>query len=80
MLVEEVKVLIESGLENTEVMVEGDGSHFSATVISDTFIGKSMLEQQKLVMATVNEQIRSGDLHALSIKSYTCNEWEKLNA
>jgi len=74
---EEVKRLIESGLPDCNVKVTGDGSHFDALVIGQVFAGKSMLEQQRLVMATVNDRITSGELHALSIKTYSPEQWEK---
>ena len=58
------------------VQVSGDGSHFEAIVISQDFAGKSLIQKQRLVMAAVREQIASGELHALSIKTYTPEEWE----
>ncbi len=74
---EEVKKLILAGLPGCEVTVTGDGSHFDAIVVGDVFEGKSMVAQQKLVYATVNDRITSGELHALSIKTYTPEKWEK---
>jgi acid stress-induced BolA-like protein IbaG/YrbA len=67
--------LIEAGLPGAEVQVSGDGSHFDAIVVSPVFAGKSLLEKQRLVYATVNEHIASGELHALSIKTFTPAEW-----
>ena len=74
---EEVKQLIMAGLPECEVTVNGDGSHFDAVVVGDVFAGQSLVKKQQLVYATVNEQITSGKLHALSIKTYTPDEWEK---
>lgn len=74
---EEVKKLILAGLPDCEVMVNGDGSHFDAIVVGEVFEGKSPVAKQKLVYATVNDLITSGQLHALSIKTYTPAEWEK---
>ncbi|MDH5777576.1 MAG: BolA family transcriptional regulator [Gammaproteobacteria bacterium] len=74
---EEVKKLILTGLPGCEVTVTGDGSHFDAVVIGEIFEGKSRVAQQQLVYATVNAQITSGELHALSIKTYTPEDWEK---
>jgi len=71
----DVARLIEAGLADAEAHVTGDGSHFDATVISTTFAGKSLLERQRMVYATVNEQIASGELHALSIKTFTPEQW-----
>ena len=70
-----VEQLIKAGMPGAEVRVTGDGSHFEAIVVSDAFAGKSLLQKQRMVMATVNAQIASGELHALSIKTYTPEEW-----
>jgi acid stress-induced BolA-like protein IbaG/YrbA len=70
-----VEQLIRTGMPDAEVMVTWDGSHFEAIVVSDAFAGKSLLQKQRMVMATVNEQVASGELHALSIKTFTPEEW-----
>ncbi len=74
---EEVKRLIEAGLPDCDVTVKGDGSHFDAIVVGEVFADLSLVKQQQLVYATVNEQITSGALHALSIKTYTPAQWAK---
>ena len=71
-----VKTLIEQGMPGARVEVTGDGRHFEAIVISDGFGGKSLLERHRMVMATVHEQIASDELHALSIKAYTPEQWQ----
>jgi acid stress-induced BolA-like protein IbaG/YrbA len=74
---EAVKALIEAGLPGCEVTASGDGSHFDVIVIGEVFAGKTPVNRQRLVYATVNEQITSGALHAINIKAYTKEEWEK---
>jgi acid stress-induced BolA-like protein IbaG/YrbA len=64
-----VAQLIRNGLPEAQVQVTGDGSHFEALVVSPAFLGKTLLERQRLVMATVRAQLESGELHALSIKA-----------
>ena len=77
---EEVKSLIEAGMPGSSVTVTGDGSKFEAIVVSADFEGKTMVQEQKQVYATVNQEITSGALHALTIKAYTPQEWEQQNA
>ena len=72
---EAVAELIRTGLPGAEVHVTGDGSHFDAVVISTDFDGKSPIQKQRLVMDTVRAQIESGELHALSIKTFTPDQW-----
>ena len=73
----EIKKLIEDGITNAEAIVTGDGGKYEATVISSAFEGLSMLKEHQLVYKTVNAQIASGELHALTIKAYTPEEWEQ---
>lgn len=77
--VSEIQTLIENGIEGVEVKVTGDGSHYEAIVIGECFDGLSMVAQQKMVYATVNEHITSGAIHALTIKTYTPAQWQKAN-
>ncbi|MEN8213370.1 MAG: BolA/IbaG family iron-sulfur metabolism protein [Pseudomonadota bacterium] len=72
-----VKALIEQGLPGATVVVEGDGRHFEAVVVSDQFEGKSLLQRHRMVNATVEKQISSDELHALSIKAYTPQQAEE---
>ncbi|MGD2116765.1 MAG: BolA/IbaG family iron-sulfur metabolism protein [Chromatiales bacterium] len=66
---EEVKKLIELGLPGAQVEVTGDGRHFEASVMHPDFAGKTMIQQHRMVMDTVKEQVASDELHALSIKT-----------
>jgi len=70
----EVKSIIEAGLD-CDATVTADGSKYTAIVVSDEFEGKTMVAEQKMVYALVNEHIQSGAIHALTIKAYTKSEW-----
>lgn len=76
MTTDEIKAMIEAGFESAQVIVNGENGMFDTTVISDKFAGLSAVKKQQMVYATVNSQITSGDIHALSIKAYTPKEWE----
>lgn len=77
MTCDELKQMIQDGLPGSEVLVTGDGSHFEAVVISDRFEGKTMVQEQKMVYATLGDRITRGEVHALSIKAHTPAEWDK---
>jgi len=70
-----VEQLIRVGIPGAQVQVTGDGSHFDAVVVSEAFVGLTPLKKQRLVMDSVKPQIASGELHALSIKTFTPEEW-----
>lgn len=80
MEISEIKKLIEDGITDAEAIVTGDGGKYEATVISTAFEGLSMLKEHQLVYKAVNAQIASGELHALTIKAYTPEEWQQNNA
>ena len=71
----EIKKIIEDGIEDSEAIVSVDGSKYTAIVVSDAFEGKTMIVEQKMVYALLNEYIQSGAIHALTIKAYTKGEW-----
>lgn len=74
---EEVIALILAGFPDAQIQVEGEDCNFSALVISPAFSGMNLLKKQKAVLATVKQQIISGELHAMSVKAYTPEEWEQ---
>ena len=74
MTLEEVQKKIELGIEQSQVTMEGDGCNCSAVVVSPFFEGLSLLQRQRIVLAVVSEEIKSGELHALSVKTYTPEE------
>jgi acid stress-induced BolA-like protein IbaG/YrbA len=75
----DIKSLIETGLTNSIVTVDGDGRHFNVIVITPAFTGKSRIEKQQLVYATLGERIATGAIHAISIKTFTPEEWHQHN-
>ncbi len=71
---------IESAIKGAEVRImnpQKDGLHFDAIVISPLFMGKSLVEQHQMVMTPLKELFNS-KLHALSLKTYTPEEWNEL--
>jgi acid stress-induced BolA-like protein IbaG/YrbA len=74
MTLEEIQAKIESGIENSVVTMEGDGCNCSTLVVSPVFEGMSLLSRQRAVMSLVSEDIKSGELHALSVKTRTPEE------
>lgn len=71
--------LVQQTIADSEAEITGDGSKFEARVISDTFKGLSTLKRHKLVYAILDEHIKSGAIHALSIKTYTKEEWSEVS-
>ncbi|MBF5059409.1 BolA family protein [Candidatus Neptunochlamydia vexilliferae] len=79
--ISEIENVIREALAGAEVEVNnphGDGLHFSAVVIAPQFVGKGLVEQHQMVMGTLKEHFESA-LHALSLKTYTPEEWNERN-
>ncbi len=69
--------MIEHGIPTSFVEVTGDGTHFHAVIVSERFAGKSPIERHKLVYAVLGDAMES-EIHAISMKTYTPEQWEKL--
>ena len=58
-----------------DIQVLGDdGTHFEAVIVSTAFVGKTMIQQHQQVYAALGDRMRS-EIHALSMKTYTPEQW-----
>ncbi|CAN1537896.1 MAG: BolA/IbaG family iron-sulfur metabolism protein [Sulfuritalea sp.] len=51
-----------------------DGTHFEAVIVSTAFVGKTMIQQHQQVYTALGDRMRS-EIHALSMKTYTPEQW-----
>ena len=70
-----IKQCIENGLQCDHVEVSGDGRHFEAVVVSPLFRGQPKVRQHQLVYAVLGDRMRE-EIHALSMKTLTPEEWQ----
>jgi acid stress-induced BolA-like protein IbaG/YrbA len=61
------------------VKVEGDGHTYQLTLVTDLFKGKSKVARQQWTYAILKEYIVSGTLHAITMYTWTIDEWESQN-
>ena len=71
----QIKELILAGMACDHLALDGDGQHFEALVVSAEFVGKNRVQRQQRVYQTLKEKLASGELHALSFKTLTPEEW-----
>ena len=67
----DIEKLIKEGIPDAQVTIRdlaGDGDHYAATVISESFRGKSRVQQHKLVYDALKGQM-GGALHALALQT-----------
>ena len=79
----ELKNRIETLAPGTRVEVTdltGTEDHWQALIVSSAFQGKSMIEQQRMVMGILKSEIDSNEVHALTMKTYTPEQYEKFGA
>jgi len=80
MISEQIEALIEAGIPGARARVQGeDGVHFEAVVVSDGFRGLSTVKQHQMVYKALGSRMGT-DIHALSLKTCTPEEWSALTA
>ena len=80
MTAQELQSIIEAGLECEHCALEGDGRHWFATIVSPAFEGRRLLQRHQLVYATLGARIHTDEVHALSMKTLTPQEWQRAGA
>ncbi|MEW6561963.1 MAG: BolA/IbaG family iron-sulfur metabolism protein [Pseudomonadota bacterium] len=74
--VESIRQDIMRGMQTQHVAVEGDGRHFEAVVVSEEFSGMSRVLRHQRVFQALGDSMRDEVIHALSIKTFTPQEWQ----
>ncbi|GHC32292.1 hypothetical protein GCM10010082_28350 [Kushneria pakistanensis] len=72
---DEVKRLLEARIEGCEFHIQGEGCNFQVTAIGGVFEGMSPVKRQQLIYAALSEEIASGALHAITIRTLTPAQW-----
>ena len=68
---DEIKILIKRAIPDAEIVIKdlaGDDNHYSATIKSKLFSGKTKIEQHKLVYKALNGKM-GNELHALELNT-----------
>ena len=67
----EIEKFIKEAMPDASVEIQdlaGDGNHYSATVISSKFAGKTKIQQHKMVYDSLRGKM-GNELHALALKT-----------
>ena len=68
---EEIEKLIKEAIPDSEITIEdlaGDDNHYSATIKSKVFVGKSKIDQHKIVYKALKGKM-GNELHALALNT-----------
>ncbi|MCX7260333.1 MAG: BolA/IbaG family iron-sulfur metabolism protein [Burkholderiales bacterium] len=79
MTAQELQDLIAAGLPCAHLQVQGDGRHWYATLVSAEFEGKRLIQRHQRVYATLGNRMVTDEVHALSMRTYSTAEWEKMS-
>lgn len=67
---EQLKIWLDEGFTEADIVVEGDGHHFEAVIISPEFAEKSRIQRHQMVYAILGDKMKA-EIHALSMKTMT---------
>jgi acid stress-induced BolA-like protein IbaG/YrbA len=58
----------------------GGGDHWQLIVVSPAFEGKGLIEQHRMVNEALKQPMSDQRIHALSLKTFSPAQWEKLGS
>jgi len=62
-----------------EIMdLTGTEDHYQAVIVSPAFEGKMMIEQHRMVFDVLAAELKSGEIHALTLKTFTPEQFAKI--
>ncbi|NET37109.1 MAG: BolA/IbaG family iron-sulfur metabolism protein [Cyanothece sp. SIO1E1] len=77
---DQVETMIKGALPDAQVQVQdltGTSDHYQVTVVSSRFEGQGLVQQHQLIYGALRQAMSSEAIHALSLKTYTPQTWEK---
>ncbi|MFZ7230550.1 BolA family protein [Avibacterium avium] len=74
---QEIERILKDALGLEEVYVQGENAHFGVIVIDDEIAELSRLKQQQTIYAPLMQYFSSGEIHALTIKTFTQEKWKR---
>ncbi|MGB3534350.1 MAG: BolA family transcriptional regulator [Microcoleaceae cyanobacterium] len=77
----QVEAMIKAELPDAIVKVNDlrGGDHLEAIVVSSQFENKTLVKQHQMVYKAVQTEMATEAIHALALKTYTPQAWEKAN-
>ena len=74
---DQVESMIKSQLPDAQVQVlTNDGEHYEVVVVSSAFEGKGLVQQHQLVYRAIQQEMLTGAIHAMAVKTYTPKAWQ----
>ncbi|MDM1246855.1 BolA family iron metabolism protein IbaG [Acinetobacter sichuanensis] len=74
---EQLTEILKAAFPDAEVAVSGQAGKFDLRIVDDQFEGKRTVARQQAVYQPLNSYIASGEVHAVTIRAMTKEEWRK---
>jgi stress-induced morphogen len=79
---DQLKAKLETLAPSTQADVmdlTGTMDHYQAVIVSPAFEGKMMIEQHRMVMKLMAAEIDTGEVHALTLKTFSPAQYQKFS-
>lgn len=78
--ISEIELKIKQKLKtlHLEVVDLRGGDHIQAIIVSTEFENKSLVERHKAIYDILANEMKSNEIHALTLKTYSPSEWQKI--
>lgn len=74
---EVLKELLHAAFPNADIATSGQAGKFDVRLVDVQFEGLRPVARQQAVYAPLNSYIASGEVHAVTIRALTPEEWRK---
>ena len=69
-------VLMDLSEQHKNHQKSNSGGHFKLKIVSNNFLGKSLLERHKMIYSILGDMLKN-EIHALSLKTLTIEELKR---
>ena len=71
-----IKKVLNENIDESIISVSGSEAKYTVEIASDMFLGKNTIDRHKIIYGLLDEYIKSGEIHALTIKAHTLDEYK----
>lgn len=75
--VSQIEALIKNAVELNELHVAFDGSQCKVIAVADFFNDLSRVKKQQTIYKPLQQAIKDGSIHAVTIKTFTTEQWKR---
>lgn len=75
MQAQEIEARIQQALPDADMEVSGEDCSFTLAIISADFEGLNLMQRQQKILSLFEAELKSGQLHALTIKAWTPEQY-----